>query len=182
MRTVGRGVLLAALVFTTVYTAYATVSLAMAKTWTSSVTKPLAVAALTLGTLLCVEMLVLGLNASFLRDRLVPRERMGAAYMVLGATAAAAFGLALVGDARFAGALASLVLPGAAAYGILTMLSPAYLARQEERALERERQRAAARAARSGQARAARPSSKPNRARTQTTPKSRQRKGGRKRR
>jgi hypothetical protein len=182
MRTVGRGVLVAVLVFTTVYTAYAAASLATARTWTSSVTKPLAVAALTLGTLVCVEMLVLGLNGSFLRDRLVPRERMGAAYMVLGATAAAAFGLALVGDARFAAALASLVLPGAAAYGILMMLSPAYLARQEERAHDRERQRAAARAARSGRERAPQPPSKPGRGCAQTSAKAKQRRGGRKRR
>ncbi len=178
--TLARGVLVAALVFTTLYTGYATVSLVVARTWTSSVAKPLALAALVLATLVCAEMLVLGLNASFLRDRLVPRERMRAAYVVLAATAAAAFGFALVGDARFAAALASLVLPGAAAYGILTLFSPAYLAKQEEKARERNRQRAAARAGRA-QTRASRPPSKPNRERAQSNPKSRQRKGGRKR-
>jgi amino acid transporter len=176
-RTLARGVLMAAIVFTMLYTGYAAVSIFVSNTWESTVPRPLAEAALVLGTLVCAEMVVLGLNASFLRDRLVPRERMPAAYGVLGATAAAAFALALAGDPRFAAALGSLVLPGAAAYGILAMFSPAYIARQEERA----RERAAARGARSGRTGTPRPPSKPSRQRTQTSVKSRQRKGGRKR-
>jgi hypothetical protein len=182
MSMVARGVLIAALAFTTIYIAYAAVSIFVTDTWTSSVPRRIAEVAMVLGTLVCAEMLVLGLNASFLRDRLVPRECMQVAYAVLGATAAAAFGLALFGDLRFAAALASLVLPGAAAYAILSMFSPAYVARQEERARERARRRAAARATRSGRSGTARPAAKPSGDRTQAGVKSRQRKGGRKRR
>jgi hypothetical protein len=168
----------AALVFTTVYTLYAVVIAFGTDLWMHYVPRPIAEATLVLGALLSVELLVLGLNASFLRDRLVPPERMRTAYVVLGTTAAAAFGLAFVGDMQLVIYLASLMLPGAAAYGILTLFSPAYEARQVEKARERERRRAAARAAKSG---GARPPATPGGQRAQPGTKSRQRKGGRKR-
>lgn len=174
--------LLAALVFTTLYTAYATFTVVAAETWTSSVSKPLAVAALVLGTLTCAEMLVLGLNASFLEDRLVPRERRGLAYIVLGATAVAAFGIAVAGDTRFAAALGSLILPGAASYGILMLFSPSYVARQEERARERDARRGAQRAATPRRAAAPSPASGKERERAQANARAKQRRGGRKRR
>ncbi len=180
--TLARGVLVAALAFSTVYTARFAFGVVTGKISTGDIAKPLAVAALLLGTLTCAEMLALGLNASFLRDRLVARARMRTAYVVLAATAVAAFGLAAAGDPTFAASLAALLLPGAAAFGIITLYTPAYLAKREETARERDRQRAAARAARSGQRSASPPPAKPGRERAQTSTKAKQRRGGRKRR
>ncbi len=164
--------------FTTLYIGYATVSVIAEQPWTSSVSKSLAVTALALGTLTCAEMLVLGLDISFLEDRIVPPGRRRVAYSVLAGTALAAFAVAGAGDSRFAAALGSLILPGAAAFGILVLFSSAYVARQQERARERGTRRAPPRAT---QRAGPKPASKQDRSRTQTAAKSRQRKGGRKR-
>jgi hypothetical protein len=179
MRTAARGVLVAALVFTTLYTAYVTVSVVTIRDWTSTISKPLAVGALALGTLTCAEMLVLGLNVSFLEDRLVPRARRRTAYIALGATALATFAVAVAGDVRFAAYLGSFVLPGAASYGILLLFSPSYVARQEERA-GRRAPRPGTRSPAPQRTPTARPASK-GRPRAQASARSRQRKGGRKR-
>jgi hypothetical protein len=182
-RAIARGVLVIALVFSAAYMAYVTFSVAAARMSTGAVARPVALTLLLLATLVCLEMLLLGLNVSFLVDRLVPREYVRSTYWVLAATAVAlGLGLVLAGDKSFAAAVAALILPGAAAFGILMMFSPAYVARQEEKALERQRRAGTSgRTASPAQKRASRPASGKDPGRSQTGAASRQRRGGRKR-
>jgi cyanate permease len=181
-RILARGVLVAALVFTTLYAGYAAVGLIATKDWTYDIPKSVAAAATVLAVAASLEMLVLGLNASFLMDRIVPRERRRLAHLVLALTALAAFGLAFYADANFGLALLSLVLPGAAAFAILMMFTPTFIARQEARTQERARRRASARGAGAKRASGSRPSSGTSRGSTPSGGKGRQRRGGRKRR